>query len=315
VLPLSGRINAFAADLEDHPRHPQDPASVLFETLLTPDYIRLMGIPLLRGRELTTADMGPDTPPVALVTASTARKAWPNQDPIGKHVKRVQASVWTTVVGVVGDVSEYSLASSLPEWADGAVYVPYGTDSRAGVPRPTEMTLVVRTTNAQLSLAGELRKVVSSLSRNVPVSEMQTLGTVVSRSLAAPRSTMSLFAMFAALALVLGAVGIYGVISYSVIQRTPEIGIRLALGAQKGEVLRLVMSQGARVALVGVGIGVAGALGLTRFLASLLYGVTPADPLTFIVVSLILASVALLASYIPARRATKVDPIVALRYE
>jgi predicted permease len=319
VLPLSGRINAFSADLEDHPRRPQDPASALIETILTPDYIRLMGIPLLRGRELTTADMGPDTPPVALVTASTARKAWPNQDPIGKHVKRVQASVWTTVVGVVGDVSEYSLASSLPEWADGAVYVPYGnaarTVARHGTPRPTEMTLVVRTTNAQLSLAGELRKVVASLSRNVPVSEMQTLSTVVSRSLAAPRSTMSLFAMFAALALVLGAVGIYGVISYSVMQRTSEIGIRLALGAQKGEVLRLVMSQGARVALVGVGIGVAGALGLTRFLASLLYGVTPADPLTFIVVSLILTSVALLASYIPARRATKVDPMVALRYE
>ena len=319
VLPLSGRINAFSADLEDHPRDPKDPAPVMFETIITPSYLRLMRIPLLRGRPFTAADMAPDAPSVALITAATAGKYWPHQDPVGKHVKRAWAPDWTTVVGVVGDVNEDSLASKLPEYAEGGVYVPYGNAARAvgrhGTPRPTEMTLLVRTTNAQLSLAGELRKVVSSLSRNVPVSEMQTLGTVVSSSMAAPRSTMSLFAIFAGLALVLGAVGIYGVISYSVTQRTPEIGIRLALGAQKGDVLWLVMSQGARVALVGVGIGMAGALGLTRFLSSLLYGVEPADPLTFIVVSLILTSVALMASYIPARRATRVDPMVALRYE
>jgi putative ABC transport system permease protein len=261
--------------------------------------------------------MVPDVPAVALVSASTARREWPNQDPIGKHLKRVQASEWTTVVGVVGDVSEYSLASSLPEWADGAVYVPYGNGARAevGAPSPAEMTLVVRATSGQADLGGGLRRVVASLNPDVPTSEMQMLGKVVSRSLEAPRSTMSLFAIFAALALVLGAVGIYGVISYSVIQRTSEIGIRLALGAQKSDVMRIVMGQGARVALGGVGIGMAGALGLTRFLSSLLYGVKPADPLTFIVVSLFLTNVALLASYIPARRATKVDPMVALRYE
>ena len=221
------------------------------------------------------------------------------------------------MVGVVGDISEYRLSSSLPEWADGAVYVPFGNGSRAevGVPLPAEMTLVVRTTTGQVNLGGGLRKVVATLNPNVPTSEMRTLGTVVSGSLEGPRSTMLLFAIFAALALLLGAVGIYGVISYSVAQRTPEIGIRLALGAQKSGVLRWVMGQGVRVALGGVGLGIVGALGLTRFLSSLLYGVKPADPLTFIVVSLILTSVALLASYIPARRATRVDPMVALRYE
>ena len=319
VLPLDGRIDAFAADLEDHPRDPQDPAPVLFESIVTPSYFRLMKIPLLRGREFTAADMAPDAPSVVLITAATARKFWPNEDPIGKHLKCAWAPDWTTVVGVVGDVNEDSLASKLPEYADGAVYLPYGNaanaEARHGNPHPIEMTVVVRTTTDRLSLAGELRKVVSTLNPDVPVSEVQTLDTVVSKSMATPRSMMSLFAIFATLAMVLGVVGIYGVVSYSVIQRTPEIGIRLALGAQRADVIWLVMSQGGRVALVGVGIGIAGALGLTRFLSSLLYGVKPADPLTFIVVSLILTGVALLASYIPARRATKVDPMVALKYE
>ena len=137
VLPLSGRINAFAADLEDHPRDPKDPAPVIWETVITPDYLRLMGIPLLRGREFTTADMTPDAPPVALITASTARKFWPNQNPIGKRLKRAWKSEWTTtVVGVTGDVNEYSLASRLPGFADGAAYVPYGNGARAGCRDP-----------------------------------------------------------------------------------------------------------------------------------------------------------------------------------
>jgi putative ABC transport system permease protein len=305
--------------LEDHPIDPSEPAPVIHETIITPDYFRLMGIPLLLGRGFTAADMAPDATPVALITASTARKFWLNQDPVGKHLKRVWDSGWTTVVGVVGDVNEYSLASRFPEYVDGAIYEPYGNGVRVGrnraAPRPAEMTLLVRTTNDLASLAEELRRVVASLNPDVPVSEMQTLGRVVSGSVAAPRSTTSLFAIFAGVALLLGAVGVYGVISYSVVERTSEIGIRLALGAQKREVMRTVMGQGAWVALMGIGIGLAGALALTRFLSSLLFGVKPTDPLTFTVVSLILAGVVLLASYIPARRAAKVDPMVALRYE
>ena len=316
MLPLSGRINAFAADLEDHPRDPKDPAPVISETLITPDYLRLMEIPLLRGREFTPEDMGPHAPPVALVTASTARKFWPNQNPIGKRLKRVWKSDWTTtVVGVTGDVNEYSLASRLPGFADGAAYVPYGNGARAGVPQPAEMTLVVRTRGNFASLAGELRRVVSSLSPDVPVSEMRTLGTVVSESVETPRSTMWLFATFALLALTMGAVGIYGVFSYYVTERTHEIGIRVALGAKRNDVLNLVVGQGLKLTLMGIGIGILGAMGLTRFLSSLLYGVKPTDPLTFAAVSVVLAGVAMIASYIPARRATKVDPMVALRYE
>ena len=174
---------------------------------------------------------------------------------------------------------------------------------------------MVRTTSNLASPAGELRRVVSSLNPDVPVSQMQTLSGVVSESIVAPRSTMWLFAIFAAMALLLGAVGVYGVISYAVVERTSEIGIRLALGAEKREVMRLVMGQGARMALIGVSIGVAVALAATRFLAGLLYGVQPSDPMTFTVVSALLAGVALLASYLPARRATRVDPMVALRYE
>jgi len=319
VVPLGGRFNAFSADLEDHPRAPRDPAPMLFETIVTPSYFRLMGIPLLRGRQFTNTDTEPNAPSVALITAATARKYWPNQDAIGKHVKRTWAPDWTTVVGIVGDVNEDSLASKLPDFADGAVYAPFGNSlhaaGRHGTPQPTPMTLVVRTRDRRQSLAAELRNVVAGLSTDVPVNEVQRLEDLVSNSLTTPRSTMSLFAIFASLALVLGAVGIYGVISYSVVQRTPEIGIRLALGAQKGDVLRMVMSQGASVAFAGVGIGLAGALAVTRLLSTLLYGVTPTDPVTFVAVPFILTSVALLASYLPARRATKVDPMVALRYE
>ena len=316
VLPLSGRINAFAGDLEDHPRDPKDPAPVISETIITPDYLRLMGIPLLRGREFTSGDMRPDAPPVALVTASTARKFWPNQNPIGKHLKRAWKSQWTTtVVGVTGDVNEYSLASRLPSFADGAAYVPYGNGAVAGVPRPAEMTLVVRATNNFSNLTQEVRNVVSNLNADVPVTEIRTLGTVVSESVDTPRSTMWLFSAFALLALILGALGIYGVFSHYVTERTHEIGIRVALGAKSNDILRLVVGHGLKLTLIGTSIGVMCAVGFTRFLSSLLYAVTPTDPLTFVIVSFVLTCVALIASYIPARRAARVDPLVALRYE
>ena len=316
ALPLNGRFSAYAADAEDHPRNPRDPAFVLWESVITPDYLRTIGIPLLRGREFAAADSAPSAPAVTLVTASTAKKFWPNQDPIGKHVKRSWTNAWVTVVGVVGDVSENSLASRLPAYFDGAVYDPYGNNIGAGGGSfPVEISLVMRTSNTQANYADLLRRTVAGLNPEVPVSEVQTLRAVVTESVSAPRSTMSLFTIFAALALVLGTVGIYGVVSYSVAQRTSEIGVRMALGAQRRDVLRLVMGHGTRLALVGVAAGIAGAFAATRAMASLLYGVTATDPLTFIAVAVLLTAVTLTASYIPARRAMRVDPMVALRHE
>lgn len=315
VLPLSGLMGAYAADVEGHPRNPSEPAPVLWESVVTPDYFRIMGIPLLRGRLFTSADSAPGATHVTVVTESTAKKFWPNQDPLGKHVKRSWMGDWITVVGVVGDVNEASMTSKLPEFMDGAVYDPYGNDLGPGGLKPREFTLVVRMAGGAGNFADALRKTVASLNSEVPVSEVATLRTIVSDSLKAPRSTMLLFAIFAALALVLGAVGIYGVVSYSVTQRTSEIGVRMALGAQKQDVLRLILGHGTRMALIGVVIGIAGAFAATRLMASLLYGVTATDPLTFAAVAILLAAVTLAACYIPARRAMKVDPMVALRYE
>ena len=319
VLPLSGRMDLFAADLEDHPRDPRDPAPVIFESVVSPDYFRVVGIRVQRGRAFTVADLGPRAPAVGLITAATAQKYWPSENPLGKHVKRVQDKGWVTIVGVVDDVNEYSLASRLPDFADGAIYRPYGNgagDSGGrGPTQPTEMTLVVRTANRPASLADELRRMVASINPEVPLTEMQTLSLVVSQSLTSPRSTMMLFAIFAALAVLLGVVGVYGVISYGVAQRLPEFGVRLALGAQKRDVMWLVMAQAGRLTLVGAGIGIAGALVGTRLLSSLPFAVSTADAPTYSAVTILLTIVALAACYIPARRAAKVDPMAALRYE
>jgi predicted permease len=315
VLPLDGRIAAFAADLEDHPRNPSDPAPVMFDTIITPGYLNAMGIPLLRGRALTSADSAPDTAAVALVTASTAQKYWPNQNPIGKHVKRTFAKDWIAIVGVVGDVHEQSLASRLPYFVDGAIYEPYGIQGAAGRARPTDMTLVLRVSTNQINYGESLQQIVASLNPEAPVSEVATLRSVVTKSASTARSTVSLFAVFAALALTLAAIGIYGVMSYSVTQRRPEIGMRMALGAQWQDIVRLVVGHGARLALIGIAIGIAASFALTRLMKSLLFGVSATDSITFISVSILLILVAITACYIPARRAMRVDPMVALRHD
>ena len=312
-LPLNGRWAGYAADVEDHSRDPKEPAPVLYETIVSPDYFRLMGVPLLRGREFNDADMSSSDSSVALVTAATAEKYWPNQNPIGKHIKPVFDKNWTTIVGVVGDVFEDNLASRWPEGVDGAIYEPFGNGPR-GKLAAAEKTLVIRGAGNE-NWAELLRRTVWSLNPEAAVSEPKTLNTIISESMTAQRSTISLFAIFAALALTLGAVGIYGVISYSVSQRTAEIGIRVALGAQRRDVLRIVLGQAAALAGAGVGAGLAGALVTTRLLTSLLYGVQAADPWVYGCVALLMAAVALLASYAPARQAMRVDPVIAMRGE
>jgi putative ABC transport system permease protein len=227
-------------------------------------------------------------------------------------------SEWWTVVGVVGDVREYSMTRNTAEWVDGEFYTAYGSHAIQGSgpeAPPAATTLVIRTTQEQNQLGRELQSVVSGLNGDVPVSQVETLNGWVREAVAGTRSTASLFAILAVLAVALGAVGIYGVISYSVAQRTREIGIRMALGARRGEVRMLVVGQGARLAVLGVLAGLIGAVLLTRLMASLLYGVQAADPMTYAGVGVLLMLVALAASYVPAQRAMRVDPMVALRYE
>ncbi len=315
VLPLNGRIAAFAADLEGHPRNPSDPAPVLFDTVITAGYLQVMEIPLMRGRALTSADSAAGAEPVALITASTAQRFWPNQNPIGKHLKRTFSPQWITIVGVVGDVHEQSLVSTLPYFVDGAIYEPFGLQSEIGRAQPLNMDLVARVSNSQINFGQSLQQIVAGLNPDAPVSDVATLRTIVTKSASAARSTVALFTAFAALALTLAAIGIYGVISYSVTQRRPEIGMRMALGAQWQDIVRLIVGHGVRLALSGIAIGIAASFALTRLMKTLLFGVSATDPITFVAVSILLLLVAVAACYIPARRAMRVDPMVALRHD
>ncbi len=318
VLPLSGRSGAVPVRVEGYVIPTGKANPMLWDNVSSPDYLHLMGIPVLQGRSFTPADTAPNAQPVVLVSASTARHLWPGENPIGKHIKPAWLQEWRTVVGLVGDVNEDQLTNRLPAWMAGELYTPYGPGANTDPKHPpVEMTLVVRSSIGaeQLDMTSSLRHVVSGLSQEVPVTEVQTLPTIVSESVSAPRSIMLLFAVFAGLALALGTIGIYGVVSYTMAQRTAEIGVRMALGARPADVLRLVMQYGVRLALLGVIIGVVAALALTHLIAGLLFGVSATDPLTFGGVSVLLTLVALAACCIPARRAMAVDPMVALRYE
>jgi len=317
-LPLGGGAEIFPGVIEAHPTPDGAKVPMFWEKVVTPDYLQIMNIPVLRGRAFTEVDAAPDAQAVVIVSKTTAEHFWPGQDAVGEHFRPKWEQQWRTVVGVVGDVREFTITQNSADWIDGVIYTPYGPHairgSGADAP-PAEMTLVIETAGDQVQIAGDLKNTVASLNHDVPVSQISPLKSWVGEAMAEPRSTSALFAVFAALALLLGAVGIYGVISYSVAQRTREIGIRVALGARRQEVLLLVVGQGAKLALAGVAIGIAGGLMLTRLMSKLLFGVQATDPLTYGVVALLLMFVALAACFLPARRAMRVDPMVALRYE
>ena len=267
-------------------------------------YFATMGIPLLAGR--TFAEMDRDEGPgVAIVSVALARHYWPGDNPIGKHLRFDQKDPWVTVVGLVGDVRQLGLREEPPP----LLYMPYQQ-----FPLPfTDVT--VRSTLAESAVTAVLRHQLSSIDPDLPFGDLMTLESVVDRSVDEPRFRTVLIGMFALLALLLAAVGVYGLISYSVTQRTREIGIRVALGAQPRQVLLPVLREGLLLAVIGVALGLAGALGVTRILSAFLFGVGAADPLTFSLVSLLLLVIALAASYIPSRRALRVDPLLALRAE
>lgn len=270
-----------------------------------PGLFSALRVPLRSGRLFTDADTA-SAPRVALIDDVLAKEYWPNQDPIGHRVAMVSATPeWYTVVGVVGNVRNRGFSAP----RKGVLYFPLAQWPKV------HMSLVIRTASDPMALAGAVRQAVRSIDRQEPVYDVKTMEEYVSESVSNQRLSVFLLAMFAGLALVLASVGIYGVISFSVSQRTHEIGIRMALGAQPGDVLRMVLGQGIILALAGVGIGIVASLGLTRFMSSVLFDVKPTDLGTFALVVPILIAVSLLASYIPARRAMKVDPLVALRYE
>ena len=219
-------------------------------------------------------------------------------------------------MGLVSDVRAYDLQKNVPDWINGTIYFPYATNATLEGGRvPSDMTLVVQSSLEESQLQNVLRSTIAELDPEVPASEVRTMRAVVSESVSTPASTTVLFVVFAALALVLGLIGVYGVLSFLVSRRTREIGIRLALGAQRRDVLWLIMKEGAKFSLIGVSLGLACAVGITRLLASELYGVSPADPATFLTASVLMAAVTLLACYIPTRHAMNVDPPVALRSE
>jgi putative ABC transport system permease protein len=274
---------------------------------ISTDFVRALGLPLLRGRTFNEGD-NENGPLVTLVNSSLAQRFWPGQDPVGKRFLLGHPgpnNKWVTVVGVVGDTKMYGLAN--PSRLE--IYLPFRQETS------NDMNLVVRSATDPASLVPAIRAAVAAVDKDQPVYGVETLKQLVSDSVSTRRLTLLLLGLFSALALVLAAIGIYGVMSYSVAQRTHEIGIRVAVGAQPKDVLGLVLGEGTRLALWGVGLGVAAALGFTRWLSSLLFAVSASDPLTYVCVSVALVLVALIACYIPARRALRVDPIVALRYE
>jgi putative ABC transport system permease protein len=301
--PLSGRRNIDIFPIEGHPEPKGISDAPLADfRLISPDYFRMMGIPMLQGRGFTEGD-AQNTAKVTIVSQAFATKFGAGENMLGKRLR--VGNDWHTVIGVVSDIRQ----SGLDEAAAPHVYVSY---NQAG---PTRAGLLVRTTTDPLSLVAAVRGQIQAVDRDQPIYNVNTMSAMIAAAVAPRRLNLVLLGSFAALALALAAVGIYGVMANLVTQRTGEIGLRMALGAQQVDVLRLVIGRGLRLTLVGMAVGLGASFALMRLMVSLLFGVSANDPFTFAAITVLLLLVALLACYMPARRATKVDPLVALRYE
>jgi putative ABC transport system permease protein len=303
-LPFSGNGATRAIVLPDREPPPKGmEPEVMFNTAM-PNYFETIGIPLLKGRVFGKEDQA-NTPAVVVINQTMANRFWPNQDPLGKQIKLVEDGSTATIIGVVGDAKHFWLE----EEQKPQMYDTYSQGPGLFA------TVVIRTTVEPLGLTEPVRQAIWKVDPDQPMWKIRTVDFLVNRSTADRKFLMGLMGIFASLALVLTIIGLYGVISYLVNQRTQEIGIRMALGAQMGDIMRMVLKQGMVLVLTGVALGLAAAWLLTRLMSRLLYEVSATDPLTFASISLLLITVALLACYIPARRATRVDPLTALRYE
>jgi predicted permease len=284
---------------------------ILDKPAVSPEYFRVVGIPLLSGRAFTDQDSS-TAPGVAIISRSVARTFWPGGDALGRRITledHPKPEDWLTIIGVVDDVRQQSLM----EKAHPAIYQPY-----TQVRRPffiNHMTFAVRTAAPPASLVAAMRGVLQEMDRNQPAQSITAMTDLVAATTAEPQFQSRLIAIFSMLALLLAAIGVYGVLACAVAERTREIGIRMALGAEKSDITRMVLKRSVLLVTVGISLGLLGALAVTRVLARFLFEVKPTDPPTFLVIAALLAAVALLSGLLPAQRATRVDPIVALRWE
>src|SRR6266550_4403644 len=303
-LPLTLSVNGSDFRIEGQPEPEAGKELIINMSSVSPGYFQTLGVPLMKGRDFSDRD-NKDAPKTAIINSDLARTYFPNENPIGKRIKFTDTDTWISIVGVTGDVKQLGQDIGVkPE-----IYFPY-----LQVPAAS-MSVVVRTANEPMSLTGAVKTQIQIIDKDLPIDDAKTMQQLLANSKSGRRFNLILLTGFALVALVLAMVGIYGVMSYTVAQRTHEIGIRVAVGAQSRDVFRMVIGQGMVLAMIGVAFGLVGALALTRLMTSMLFGVEATDPATFISIALLLTGVALVACYIPGRRATKVDPLVALRYE
>jgi putative ABC transport system permease protein len=303
-LPLTGAVESTTYRLEGQDEQRPRPGQEADYSVVTPGYFRAMGVPLLAGRDFDGRDRA-GGPSVVVVSQSLARRQWPNESAVGKRIRTGLTQGMEEIVGVVGDVKQTMLSADIKP----ALYLP-----QSQYPYPF-LTVVLRTSADPASETAAMRREVAAVNPAVALTDVRTLDAVLAKSLAQQRFGLVLLGCFAGAAIVLAVVGIYGVIAYSVAQRTSEIGVRMALGARPRDAFRLVLGEGVRVTAAGLAVGLAASLALTRLLRALLYGVSATDPATFAAFTIALGGVALVATYVPARRATRVDPMVALRAE